>query len=100
MKFAIPLAIALAAALPGVGHAADAAHPYSNIDRRNDAGNNTGDWEVDRLNQAQLSRGAPRYARGWGGPVALPPVEYRLQPVYPRAYYPRPAYRPYYGYPY
>ncbi|HYZ65046.1 MAG TPA: hypothetical protein VE650_21560 [Acetobacteraceae bacterium] len=34
--------------------AANARHPYSNIDRRVDAGNPTGDDQVDRLNQQQL----------------------------------------------
>lgn len=34
--------------------AADAAHPYSNIDRRVDAGNGTGDARTAALNQAEL----------------------------------------------
>lgn len=42
--------------------------PYCNIDRRNDAGNDTGDAMVERLNQEQLNRGpavsrAPRAYR-------------------------------------
>ena len=36
--------------------AADWRHPYSNIDHRVDNGNNTGDSQVDRLNQAELSQ--------------------------------------------
>ena len=36
--------------------AADAAHPYSNIDHSVDAGNDTGDSQVDRLNQQQLDQ--------------------------------------------
>ncbi len=31
-------------------------HPYSNINRRNDAGNNTGDAMTERLNEQQLNR--------------------------------------------
>jgi hypothetical protein len=34
--------------------AANADNPYENIDPRFDAGNNTGDWMVERLNQEQL----------------------------------------------
>ena len=34
--------------------AANARHPYQNVDRRNDAGNPTGDDQVERLNQQQL----------------------------------------------
>jgi len=54
--------IALAMAL-GVGSvaspvfAANARHPYQNIDRRVDKGNPTGDDQVDRLNQQQLNGG-------------------------------------------
>jgi len=54
--------IALAVAL-GVGSvatpvfAANARHPYQNIDRRVDKGGPTGDDQVDRLNQQQLGGG-------------------------------------------
>ena len=34
--------------------AANADHPYTNIDHSNDKGNNTGDSQVDKLNQAQI----------------------------------------------
>ena len=36
--------------------AANADSPYSNIDRRNDKGNDTGDSKVDQLNAGQLNR--------------------------------------------
>lgn len=36
-------------------YAANADSPYSNIDRRNDAGNDTGDKRVDGLNANQLN---------------------------------------------
>ena len=90
--------------------AANATHPYSNIDRRVDAGNDTGDSRVDQLNQAQLGQaqilprrrvrpfaspyqqryGAPAYGRAYGpgagyGSVYYPP---------PPAFYPPPGYSP------
>ena len=52
--------------------------PYCNIDRRYDAGNDTGDWMVERLNQAQLDRGPNLYPR---------PYRYGHRP-YPRTYRP------------
>jgi hypothetical protein len=75
MKIVIAFTGALLLAAPFAAHAADAEHPYSNIDHRYDAGNNTGDSQVDRLNEAQLeSNGSP-------GPM-LPP----RQTVQPRSY--------------
>jgi hypothetical protein len=56
--------------------------PYCNIDRRVDAGNDTGDAMVERLNQEQLNR----------GPM-MSPRAYR----YGRPGYPPPGY-PQYGY--
>lgn len=43
-------------------------HPYSNIDRRNDAGNPTGDEMVEQLNQQQLNQ-----LHGGGGAPPYPP---------------------------
>lgn len=40
---------------PGTAHAANANDPYGNVDKRNDAGNNTGDGQVDKLNSGQLN---------------------------------------------
>ena len=47
--------------------------PYCNIDRRYDAGNDTGDSQVERLNQAQLDRGPSVYR-------APRPYRYRRPP--------------------
>lgn len=94
---------------------ADAAHPYSNVDHRNDAGNDTGDAEVDRLNAQQLDenyyRGAPpasaaspaaAAAPGYppgiaAGPppgYAPPPQAYPPPRSGPPGYAPAPAYPP------
>lgn len=65
---------------------ANARNPYGNIDRRVDAGNNTGDSEVERLNDAQLNRNypGPQY-----GPGAAPPGYPPPAPGYPPpGYYP------------
>jgi hypothetical protein len=107
---------------PAAAWAANARHPYSNVNHANDAGNDTGDSQVEALNQAQLGRpGAlPRgyapqgYAPGGyvqrqpgyappQGPVgyAPPPAPYYYAPyayAVPGPYYPGPAYvvpRPY-----
>ena len=39
-------------------YAAHAGAPYANVDKRNDAGNDTGDSQIDALNAAQLNQGA------------------------------------------
>lgn len=56
---AVPLLPALALALglglaPAPLRAANADHPDQNVDKRNDAGNDTGNSQVDRLNSGQL----------------------------------------------
>lgn len=56
--------------------------PYCNIDPRNDAGNDTGDSMVERLNQEQLNRGPSVYR-------APGPYRYRRPPP---PYYGRPGY--------
>ena len=69
MKIVTLLAGAVVLAAPLAALAANADHPYQNVDHSNDAGNNTGDGQVDSLNQAQLnSDGIP--AR------AYPPAHY------------------------
>ena len=76
-----PLPFLAAAALlasASAGLAANARNPYGNVDRRVDAGNDTGNSEVDRLNEMQLDRNyrGPRYPVGPGGPppgYAAPP---------------------------
>ena len=56
MKYAAVFAFAasLIVAAPAGAWAADALHPYSNIDHRVDAGNNTGNAMVPQLNEQQL----------------------------------------------
>lgn len=39
---------------PAQVQAANARNPYQNVDHRNDAGNDTGDSQVDQLNSQQL----------------------------------------------
>ncbi len=85
--------------------AADAAHPYSNIDPRVDAGNSTGDDQVDVLNQAELDVLATS-ARHFSTPLPIatapivpnyapPPPYYPPPPVYPpQQYVPPPLYYP------
>lgn len=59
---AVPLLPALALAM-GIGlapaqlRAANADHPDQNVDKRNDAGNSTGNAQVERLNSGQLDAG-------------------------------------------
>jgi len=48
----IALAFTMGIAAPVL--AANARHPYQNIDRRNDQGGPTGDEQTERLNQQQL----------------------------------------------
>ena len=81
MKITLALAGAFLLAAPMAAYAANAAHPYSNVDHRNDAGNNTGDSQVDRLNAQQLqSNGQP------GQTMAASPS------YQPQAYYPGQSY--------
>lgn len=49
-------ALALAISAAPAAMAANAKTPYKNIDRSNDAGNNTGDTDIDKLNSAQLDQ--------------------------------------------
>ncbi len=60
MKIATMLAafalVAAPAMIPSVAHAAHAGAPYKNVDKRNDAGNDTGDSKVDQLNAQQLNQ--------------------------------------------
>ncbi len=96
---------------PVAGHAANAGNPYGNVDRRNDAGNDTGDSQVDRLNDQQLQgNGIPRDAYNPGYAPGAPPAGYRAPPPGYRppppgyapsssAYAPQPGYAPPSGYP-
>lgn len=62
---AAALALALGALSPAM--AANARHPYRNVDKRVDKGGPTGDSEVDKLNQQQLDA-----ARAANGPSGMP----------------------------
>jgi len=53
--------------------AANADAPYQNVDKRNDAGNDTGNSQVDRLNSGQLDANQ-RPASGQGATPAAPPA--------------------------
>jgi len=70
LKLIIPgFALVLGAGAVLAPHASEAANartPYANINHANDAGNNTGDSEVDRLNDMQLNSNyhGPVYYRG------------------------------------
>jgi len=79
------LVLALAAS-PAL--AANARHPYQNVDPRVDAGSDTGDRHVDALNARQLERTYYGYGR--------PPV----RSYAPRPNYPAPGYYPPAPYPY
>ena len=54
--------------------AANARHPYSNVDHRNDNGNNTGDDQVERLNSMQLDQARAGAGAGamMGGQGSMP----------------------------
>ncbi len=94
--------------------AANATNPYGNVNHRNDAGNDTGDSEVERLNENQLGAYAPEqaqpgydygysqgsrppYAGGYGLPQGGYPSAYVGQPSY--GYAPGYPYPPAYAYP-
>ena len=56
-SIAASLALGLgAASLSVAAHAANSKTPYANVHHANDAGNNTGDAEVEKLNQQQLDK--------------------------------------------
>jgi hypothetical protein len=58
----------------GITAVANTRTPYRNVDRSSDAGNNTGDSEVERLNEMQLDRNyrGPTYLPGQPPPPAVP----------------------------
>ena len=92
----ILLAAALAALTPASVLAANAHNPYGNVDHRNDAGNDTGDSQVDALNAAQLRAArAPVRPRGQFVP-GMATIYPRAPYVPPPGYYAPPAPYPYY----
>jgi hypothetical protein len=61
MKFstlaaALAVTLAAGAVAPSMALAANARHPYRNVNHANDAGNRKGDSETDKLNQQQLDQ--------------------------------------------
>jgi hypothetical protein len=54
--------------------AANADAPYSNVDKSNDRGNDTGDSRVDSLNRSQLDENQPRQAPAAGTVIVTPGV--------------------------
>ena len=91
MKFAIQstavlcgIALALGLSLDFASVPALAAHagaPYVNVDPRNDRGNNTGDAQIDELNQRQLNQ---NYWREAQRPGSLPNPPYYTPQTAPR----------------
>jgi hypothetical protein len=89
MKPAIKSTVVLSATLLVLGSglafvprpalAAHAGAPYTNVDHRNDRGNDTGDSQVDGLNQRQLNQNYWHDAQRQGG-VPNPPY-YTPQPA-------------------
>ena len=108
---------AMLAAAPAGALAANANNPYGNVDHRVDAGNNTGDAQVEQLNQAQLNgSGLPPSRTAQQGYINAPPARpapppgYAANPppappgyaapAYPAVPYPAPVYAFPYGYGY
>ena len=69
-------AVALTFSAAPAALAANARMPYRNVDHSNDAGNDTGDAQVDQLNNAQLDQNytGPRYVVPPGGSAAAAPA--------------------------
>jgi hypothetical protein len=82
---ALTLLAATLAAAPGVAFAAHAGAPYTNVDHRNDAGNDTGDSRVESLNAQQLNENykGPYEMRAPSMQSAAPVVVMPTQPVAP-----------------
>jgi opacity protein-like surface antigen len=55
-KLALLTALAATLAAPSIAMAANAKHPYQNVNHKNDAGNTTGDEATAKLNQQQLDQ--------------------------------------------
>ena len=66
----VMLAVAVSA-LPA--RAANADHPYQNVDKRNDSGNDTGDSRVEGLNRGQLDQNQQGAAPQTQTQTATPP---------------------------
>lgn len=91
------LAATLGALAAPPAQAANARNPYGNVNPRTDAGNDTGNWQTDRLNDAQLGRNYPGPGPYYpASPPPPPPPRYYPPPGYypppPPYYYPPPGY--------
>ncbi len=71
---ALALAVGLGAS-PAQVWAANADHPDQNVDKRNDAGNDTGNSKVDRLNSGQLDENQGAQATQGAGPSGPPAAD-------------------------
>ncbi|MGI4951302.1 MAG: hypothetical protein ACRYGM_05820 [Janthinobacterium lividum] len=72
---ALALVVAMGAAIYSAPTmAANARHPYQNINKKNDKGNDTGDSQVEKLNQQQLDsvRAQSGYVVGTPQPMGAP----------------------------
>lgn len=66
IRLAVLATVLAAAATSSAARAADADKPYSNVNKKNDAGNNTGDSSVDKLNDRQLDENQPKGSKSDG----------------------------------
>ncbi len=89
---ACTVALGAAALLSGTAYAANWHDPYGNVDHRVDAGNDTGDSQVDQLNAQQLNENyrGPYYIGRPPPPGVRPPayVPNGYSPPAPPGYYP------------
>ncbi len=61
--------------LSGAAQAANASAPYANVDHRNDAGNDTGNAQVDRLNSGQLDENYHATSKPWSAARPADPAQ-------------------------
>jgi len=71
-SYAIAITLLLGAAAPAL--AANADTPQANVDKRNDAGNSTGNDKVDALNRGQLDANQKSPATAASTPTAPAPA--------------------------
>jgi hypothetical protein len=66
LKWIIPALLVLPGLVSQAAYAANAKTPYANVNHKNDAGNDTGDAQVDKLNEMQLNQNyrGPTYPQG------------------------------------
>ncbi len=71
-SYAIAITLLLGAAAPALAANADA--PQANVDKRNDAGNSTGNDKVDALNRGQLDANQKPAPAAASAPAAPAPT--------------------------